>query len=356
MLRRNKWFTFGLRFLSASSLSIVVAACATTQPQESNSVDNLTATDSSVAAQTLTIYSGREEKIMGPLIQKAKKDLGMDIEVRYGDSTELAIALIEEGKNSRADVFYAQDAGALGALAKEKRTLTIPTQLLNKVDQQFRSPTGQWTGISGRARVIDYNTKLVKPSELPTSVMQLTEPKWRNKVGWAPTNGSFQSFVTAMRVLEGDQKTLEWLKAMKANGAKSYNNNSGIVEALGRGEIALGLVNNYYLHRFTKTDPNFPVAIHHTRGDAGALINAAGLAVLNTTDQKSDAEKFVAYMLSPDAQRYLTQEFYEYPLVQGIPVSQKQISLEQLQPPDIDLSELADLKGTLSLLQEAGVV
>ncbi len=356
MFRRNKWFTFGLRFLSASSLSMVVAACATTQHRESNSIDNLTASGSSVAAQTLTIYSGREEKIMGPLIQKAKKDLGMDIEVRYGDSTELAIALIEEGKNSRADVFYAQDAGALGAIAKEKRTLTIPLQLLNKVDQQFRSPTGQWTGISGRARVIDYNTKLVKPSELPTSVMQLTDSKWRSKVGWAPTNGSFQSFVTAMRLLEGDKKTLEWLKAMKANGAKSYNNNSGIVEALGRGEIALGLVNNYYLHRFTKTDPNFPVAVHHTRGDAGALINAAGLAVLNTTDQKTDAEKFVAYMLSPDAQRYLTQEFYEYPLVQGIPVSQKQISLEQLQPPKIDLSELADLKGTLSLLQEAGVV
>lgn len=356
MFRRNKWFTFGLRFLSAYSLSIVVAACATTQPQESNSIGKLTANGSSIAAQTLTIYSGREEKIMSPLIQKAKKDLGMDIEVRYGDSTELAIALIEEGKNSRADVFYAQDAGALGALAKEKRTLTIPAQLLNKVAQQFRSPTGQWTGISGRVRVIDYNTKLVKPSELPTSVMQLNNPKWRNKVGWAPTNGSFQSFVTAMRLLEGDKKTLEWLKAMKANGTKSYSNNSGIVEAVGRGEIALGLVNNYYLYRFTKTAPNFPVAIHHTRGDAGALINAAGLAVLNTTDQKTDAEKFVAYMLSPDAQRYLTQEFYEYPLAQGISVSQKQISLEQLQPPEIDLSELADLKGTLSLLQEAGVL
>lgn len=356
MFRRNKWFTFGLRFSSISSLSLIVVTCAIPQSQEPNSTSGQKPANSSTAAQTLTIYSGREEKIMGTLIEKAKKDLAMNIEVRYGDSTELALALIEEGKNSRTDIFYAQDAGALGALAKENRTLTIPEQLLNKVDKQFRSPTGQWTGISGRVRVIDYNTKLVKPSELPTSVMQLTAPKWRNKVGWATTNGSFQSFVTAMRVLEGDRKTLEWLRGMKANGAKNYSSNSAIVEALGRGEVALGLVNNYYLYRFTKTNPSFPVAVHHTRGDAGALMNAAGLAVLNTTDQKSDAEKFVAYMLSPDVQKYLTQEFYEYPLVQSIPVSQKQISLEQLNPPQIDLSKLADVKETLSLLQEADVL
>lgn len=307
-------------------------------------------------SKTLTIYSGREEKIMAPLIEKAKKDLGIPIEVRYGDSTELAIALIEEGKNSRADIFYAQDAGSLGAVVREGRTIALPSQLLNKVDRKFRSPAGQWIGISGRARVIDYNTKLVQKSELPTSVMQLTNPKWRGKVGWSPTNGSFQSFVTAMRLMQGDQKTLEWLKAMKANQAKAYSGNSAIVEALGRGEIALGLVNNYYLYRFTKTNPNFPVAIHHTKGDAGALINVAGLAVLNTTDQKSDAEKFVAYMLRSEVQKYLTQQFYEYPLVKGIPVSQQQMPLDKLQSPQMDLSKLSDLKGTLALLQEAGLL
>lgn len=311
---------------------------------------------SEASAKTLTIYSGREEKLIGPLIAKAEKDLGMDIEVRYGDTAELAIALLEEGKNSRADLFFAQDAGALGAVAKEKRTLAIPQALLAKVDPQFRSSAGQWVGISGRARVIDYNTKLVKPSELPTSVAQLTNPKWRNKVGWAPSNGSFQSFVTAMRLLQGDQKTLAWLKAMKANGAKDYAKNAAIVEALGRGEIALGLVNNYYLYRFNKDNPNFPVAHHYTRRDAGAMVNVAGLAVLNTTDQKSDAEKFVAYMLSTPAQTYFVKETNEYPLVKGIQASQKQIPLNQLNPPKIDLSNLSDLQGTINLLQEAGVL
>ncbi len=311
---------------------------------------------SEAAAKTLTIYSGREEKLIAPLIAKAEKDLGMDIEVRYGDTAELAIALLEEGKNSRADLFFAQDAGALGAVAKEKRTLPIPEALLGKVEPQFRSPTGQWVGVSGRARVIDYNTKLVKPSELPTSVSQLTDPKWRGKVGWAPSNGSFQSFITGMRLLQGDQKTLAWLKAMKANGAKDYAKNAAIVEALGRGEISLGLVNNYYLYRFNKDNPNFPVAHHYTRNDAGSMVNVAGLAVLNTTDQKSDAEKFVAYMLSNPAQNYFAQETNEYPLVKGVQASQKQIPLNQLQPPKINLSNLSDLEGTVSLLQEAGLL
>ncbi|MDZ8108568.1 MAG: iron ABC transporter substrate-binding protein [Nostoc sp. DedQUE12a] len=306
--------------------------------------------------KTLTVYSGRDEEIMRPLIEKAKKDLGLNIEVRYGDSTELAIALIEEGKNSRADVFYAQDAGSLGAVAREEQTVTLPNQLLNQVDPRFRSTSGQWVGISGRARVIDYNTELVKANELPKSVMQLSDSKWRGKVGWAPTNGSFLSFVTAMRLMEGDQKTLEWLKAMKANGAKAYPKNSAIVEALGRGEIALGLVNNYYLYRFKTKNPKFPVAIHHTKGDAGSLINVAGLAVLKTTDQQSDAQKFVAYMLKPETQKFITENFYEYPLVTGIPVAQKQLPINQLQPPKLDLSKLSDLKGTMSLIQQAGLL
>ena len=267
-----------------------------------------------------------------------------------------AIALLEEGKNSRADLFFAQDAGALGALAQEKRTQTIPAELLEKVEPRFRSDSAQWIGISGRARVIDYNTNLVKPSELPTSVWELTDPKWRGKVGWAPTNGSFQSFVTAMRLLQGDAKTLEWLKAMKANGAKDYSKNSAIVEALGRGEISLGLVNNYYLYRFKKDNPNFPVAHHYTREDAGAMVNVAGVAVLDTTDQQSDAEKLVTYLLTPDAQRYFAQETNEYPLVAGVSASQKQIPLSELNPPEIDLSNLSDLEGTISLLQEAGVL
>ena len=306
--------------------------------------------------RTLIIYSGRSEKLIGPLIKQARRDLNLDIKVRYGKTSQLAIALLEEGKNSRADLFFAQDAGALGALERRKRTLPIPIQILRKVPSRYRSPWGNWMGISGRARVIDYNTKLVKKSQLPKNIWELTKPKWRGKVAWAPTNGSFQSFVTGMRILEGDEKTLEWLKAMKANDVKKYGNNPSIVKALGRGEVHVGLVNHYYLPRFTKKDPKFPVAHHFTNGDAGAMINVAGLAILKSTDQPEDAQKFIKYMVSPPAQKYFATKTNEYPLAKGVEVDKSLLPLSKLNPPNIDLSKLDSLEETLKLLEKAGVV
>ncbi len=310
----------------------------------------------SVQAQTITIYSGRGQKLIQPLIDQAKSELGLDIKVRYGDTAELAISLLEEGKNSRADLFFAQDAGALGALEKQNRLRTIPANLLNQVDSKFRSPNGKWMGISGRARVINYNTKLVKPNELPTSINALTQPKWRGKVAWAPTNGSFQSFVTAMREVDGDAKTLQWLKAMKANGAKDYRNNTAIVEALGRGEVSLGLVNNYYLPNFKKTQPNVPVAAHYTKKDAGSMINVAGVAIMNSTKQSAAVEKFIGYLLRPTAQSYFAKVNNEYPLLKKAPGPANQIPINKISTPAINLSNLDDLPGTLNLLQKAGVL
>ncbi len=312
----------------------------------------------SVNAQTttITIYSGRGQKLIEPLLAQAKKDLNLDIQVRYGDTAELAIALLEEGKNSRADLFFAQDAGALGTLERQKRTLPISSNILNQVDSRFRSPQGQWIGISGRARVINYNTKLVTKNQLPTSILQLTQPKWRGKVAWAPTNGSFQSFVTAMRMLEGEPKTLQWLRAMKANGVKDYRNNTTIVEALGRGEVQLGLVNNYYLPNLKKTNSTLPVAAHYTNKDAGSMINIAGVAIMNSTKQKPEVEKFISYLLKPSSQNYFAQQTNEYPLVKGIPGPANQLPLNKLNPPNVNLTNLNDLPGTLELLQEAGVL
>jgi iron(III) transport system substrate-binding protein len=306
--------------------------------------------------KTLIIYSGRNENLIGPVIEKARQELGLDIEVRYGDTAELAIALLEEGRNSRADLFFAQDAGALGAMAQARRTMSIPQPLLNQVDPRFRSRNGQWVGISGRARAVDYNTQLVQPNELPSNIWELTQPKWRGKVGWAPTNGSFQAFVTAMRSTAGDARTLEWLRGMKENGAVAYRNNTTIVEALGRGEVHLGLVNNYYLSRFTSENPNFPVAHHYMPGDVGSMINVAGVSIMDTSDQQADAEKFIEYLLKPEAQGYFAEQTTEYPLVSGVQPPAKQIPISQINPPNIDLSSLADLEGTISLLEQAGLL
>lgn len=307
-------------------------------------------------SRTLTIYSGRNEKLIGPLIERARRDLNLNIQVRYGDTAELAIALLEEGRRSRADMFFAQDAGALGAVQQAGLTHSIPGSILNKVDSRYRSRSGNWMGITARARVINYNTRLVKPAELPRTVAELTQPKWRGKVGWAPTNGSFQSFITAMRKLEGDQKTIEWLRGMKANGVKDYGRNTAIVEAVGKGEIHLGLVNNYYLGQIKRANPNIPVAAHYTRRDAGAIVNIAGVAVLRTTDQRADVERLINYLLSPSSQNYFAEETTEYPLIRGAKAPAGQILLGRLNPPRLDLNELSDLQGTLRVLKQAGVL
>jgi iron(III) transport system substrate-binding protein len=309
-----------------------------------------------VVAETLTIYSGRAESLIGPLIEQAQEDLGFDIEVRYGDTAELAITILEEGQNSPADLFFGQDAGALGALALAGRTVTIPDELLSQVDERFRSPEGQWIGISGRSRVINYNTDLVSPEELPSSIWELTEPQWRGRVAWAPTNGSFQAFITALRLTEGEERTQAWLEGMLANDVVPFTGNTPIVEAVGRGEVELGLVNNYYLYRFLAEDPSFPVAQHYTRNDAGSMINVAGVAVIDTSDQSEQAMAFIEYLLTPAAQDFFAQENAEYPLVVGIEPPAGQLSIDEINPPRIDLSDLADLEGTLQLLQRVGAL
>jgi iron(III) transport system substrate-binding protein len=341
-------------FISAF-LSLLAACSSAPAPDTlSNSADGPTA---QAENKILTVYSGREEKIMAPLIEKAEAELGIKIEVRYGDSTELAIALTEEGNNSPADLYYSQDSGALGAVANAGLALPLPEKLLEKVDAKYQSPKGDWIGISGRARVLDYNSELVSADELPDSVLDLTDPRWRGKIGWATGNGSFQAFVTAMRAVYGNDATLKWLEGMKANEPKNYDGNTAIVEALGKGEVSVGLVNNYYLYRFKAKDPSFPVELHHFKdGDVGALVNAAGLAVIKTTDQPEDARAFVEYMLSEEAQQFLTNEFYEYPLVKGIDVSQNQKPLEDLTPPNLDLNKLSDIEGSVVLLQKAGLL
>jgi len=306
--------------------------------------------------EILTIYSGRGEALVGPIIQKFEQDTGIKTEVRYGGTAPLALAIIEEGRNSPADLFFAQDAGALGALSKEGRLVKLSDQLLNKVDPKFRSTSGDWIGITGRARVIDYNTQLVDRSQLPETIWDLLDPKWKGKIGWAPANGSFQSFITAMRVLEGEERTKQWLEGMKANEPVVFSGNTPIVEALGRGEIHLGLVNNYYLHSFQARDNAFPVAHHYTKGDAGAMINIAGLAIVDTAHNKALAERFIEYMLSESAQIYYSTQTYEYPLLQGMKVLGPQRSMDSLEIPDLQLADLDDLEGTLNLLREVGVL
>ncbi len=329
-------------------LAGMVSGCTQVQP----------ASTPAVGPQKLIVYSGRNENLIAPLIKRFEQEAGIDVDVRYGDTAEMAATILEEGKNSPADVFFAQDAGALAALASHGRLQALPQSLLDQVEPRFRDPGGRWVGTSGRARVVVYNTAALSEADLPDSILGFTDARWRGRVGWAPTNGSFQAMVTAMRRLNGEDATRAWLQGMIANDVKVYANNTAIVEAVGKGEIDAGLVNHYYLYRFlAEQGESFPARNYHTRAaDAGALINVAGLGILDSARNRAAAERFIAYLLTPAAQTYFAQETYEYPLIAGVTSDSRLPSLPELQTPALDLNTLEDLQGTLQLLQEVGAL
>ena len=315
--------------------------------------------DFSAGTGDFTLYSGRNETLVGPLIGQYAEETGVSIDTRYGGTGELAATILEEGEDTPASLFFSQDAGALGLLADEGRFETLPAELLDRVEERFRDSEGRWVGVTGRARVLAYNTDTVSEDELPESVRDLTDPAWAGRVGWAPENASFQAFITAFRLLDGDDAVRGWLEAMIANGAVNFgDSNSAIVQAIGNGEIDAGLVNHYYLYAVGReAGEGFPVANHFfAGGDPGSLINVAGIGLIEGANDENAALAFVDYLLSEEAQEYFATETFEYPLVEGVAAPEGLVPLGEIAHPDIALGDLADLRGTLDLLSDVGLV
>ncbi|MEU4463454.1 iron ABC transporter substrate-binding protein [Streptomyces sp. NPDC024017] len=312
------------------------------------------------ADSSLVIYSGRNEKLVKPLLDKLEKAVGVKVEVRYGDSAELAAQILEEGDRTKAGLFFSQDAGALGALSKEGMLQKLPQGTLDEVDETYRGSGGDWVGLSGRVRVIAYNPAKVGADEVPDSVFDVVEPEWKGKVGFAPTNASFQAFVTGMRVLKGDDVTRKWLQDLKANGAKTYAHNLATLDAVESGEVSLGLVNHYYWYERVaeKGEDKVNAKLHFLPGkDPGALINVAGAGILKDGGQSEAAQKAVDYLLSKEAQTYFADRTKEYPLAAGVTSTVEGLpAFESLQSPDIDLGKLESLQETLAMLQDVGLV
>jgi iron(III) transport system substrate-binding protein len=306
----------------------------------------------------LTIYSGREEEIIAPLFEQFEEETGTKLEVRYGDSAELAATLAEEGGNSPADVFFAQDAGSLGAVASEGLLMTLPADVLDRVEERYRDPNGAWVGTSGRARVVAFNTDSLSEDDLPNTIAGFTDSRWRGKIGLPPTNASFQAFVTAFRLSEGEDAARTWLEGIKKNDPKFYEKNSQVVEAVAAGEVEVGFVNHYYLGLLKEEQPDAPAENHFLRaGDPGALVNVAGAGIVEGTDDEDGARELVDFLLSEDGQRFYPEEAAEaeYPLVEGIDGPKGLPALDALQGPDIALGDLGpELEQTLELLNELG--
>ena len=303
----------------------------------------------------LTIYSGRGESLVGPIIERFEDLTGINVRVRYAGTAELAVAILEEGDRSPADIYYAQDAGALAALAENGALTQLPDDIVNSVEAEFADASGRWVATSGRARVL-----IISPDRVPnppTSVFDLVDPEWRGRVGWAPTNGSFQAFVTAMRQIHGDEATEQWLRGMIDNDVRVYPKNSPQVQAVHDGELDIGLVNHYYLIRQTSVNSDWHGVNHFTDpGEAGALINIAGVALLNASDNDDNALRFVRFLLSEEGQTYFREETFEYPVAAGVSAWPTLVPLDELNPPSLALTSLSDLEGTIALLEEVGAL
>ena len=306
----------------------------------------------------LTVYSGRNKNLVEPLLDRFEDETGIDVKVRYGESAELAALITTEGDKSPADVFFAQDAGAVGAVAGEGLLSKLPDDITGRVESRFVGAAGDWVGVTGRARVVVYNTKSVAADDVPATVSDLTDTRWKDRVGWSPPNGSFQAFVSAMRLQSGDAATESWLQAMIANGARSYRNNLEIVNATASGELDAGLVNSYYLPQVIAEKGPVDAANQFLQaGDPGALVNVSAAGVMKTTQQAPAAQRLIDYLLSDAGQRYFVDETFEYPLVAGIAEPAGNPPLTDVQGTNIDLAQLGGkLPSTVQMLERAGLL
>jgi iron(III) transport system substrate-binding protein len=346
--------TSRMRLVLASALGGLLAlggtACGSAQVEQSESGSD----------KKITVYSGRSESLVKPVLDDFREASGITVDVRYGDTAAMAAQLQEEGDRSPADVFLAQDAGALGAVARQGLFAKLRDDVLDKVANAYRDDGGEWVGVTGRVRTMVYNVDQVRVAELPKSVFELTGPKWKGKVGIAPTNGSFQAFVTAMRVQHGEEKTKEFLAGLKANDAQIREGNAPIVADVNKGRIAAGLVNHYYVYELAKEEGGSVDALKAKNhffpdGDIGSLVNVSGAGVLKKAGEDPDVRVFVDYLLGKQAQTYFAEETYEYPLVADVDSAPGLPKLSSLNAPDIDLNDLDDLETTVEMIKDSGL-
>jgi iron(III) transport system substrate-binding protein len=306
----------------------------------------------------VTVYSGRIPAAIGGAVDGYEARADRDVQVRYADTADLAATLIEEGDASPADVFFAQEPGAISAVSEAGLLATLPDDVLELVPPRFRDPEGRWVGVTGRARVIAYDRGRVARSELPPSPFGLAAPRWQGRVGWSPASSSMQEYVTALRARYGDDRTREWLEEMVANDAQSYKDNVSIRDAIAAGEIDAGLINHYYVAQaIAEEGPDYPVAVYFPPGGLGSLMLLTSVGVLDSSDRKSEAFEFVRSLLSPASQEFFTTSAKEYPLARGAdPDPSLSVPLAEVPTTSAELVDLGELQATIELMQESGAL
>lgn len=342
-----------LHTIALAAGTLALAACAVS-PGQSGETDG-------AAIQSdgqLTLYAGRDEALIAPLIAQFTEDTGIEVDARYGASSELNALLLEEGDATPAQVFLSQDAGALGSLANAGLTATIPAELAATIPAGFTSEDDSWIGVTGRARVIAYDGAHLTADQVPDTVEELVDPEWNGRVGFPPGNASFQSFVTAYRVLEGEGAADAWVKGISENSPVLTEKNAATLDLVDSGQLDVALINHYYWYEKAAEAgvANMRAQLKFLPGDPGGVVNVTGAAILAGSAGDPDALAFIEYLVSEKAQEYFVEQTWEYPLLEGVAAPEGLPSLQSLVNPDLDLSDLASLQRTQELLAKYGLL
>jgi iron(III) transport system substrate-binding protein len=352
---RIRTLSFGA---AIAAIAIIATGCAA-PGAESSATPDAGATGGAVESDgELVLYSGRSEDLIAPLIEQFTEDTGIQVDVRYGSTGEISALLLEEGDRTPAQVFLSQDAGALGALTDAGLASALPEEIADAVPAGFTSTDGSWVGITGRARVIAYDGEQLTEDEVPDSTDDLVSEEWRGQVAFAPGNASFQSFVTGLRVLEGEEAADAWVAGMAENAPVLTESNGDSLELVNTGAAQLGLINHYYWYEAAAEvgAENMRAQLKFLPGDPGGIVNVTGAAILAGAEGDPDALAFVEYLLSDEGQTYFVEQTFEYPLVPGIDAPEGLPTLESLVNPELDLSDLESLAETQELLAARGLI
>jgi iron(III) transport system substrate-binding protein len=276
-------------------------------------------------------------------------------------SSSLAQQVVEEVDQgaSQADVFWSIDASSLAFVADNDAYDPLPGDAISDVPDAYRDDDDAWAGVAGRARSVPYNTNQLSKDDIPNAVSEFPGTEaLQGTMGWTPTYGAFKSFVTAMRLIRGDDPTRQWLESMDGNGTERFKNEQLVSEQVADGAIGAGFANHYYAMR-VKNDParsDPPIDLAFTENDAGALVNVAGVLKVSGSSKNDLVESFVRHLLSAEAQEFFATTSFAYPMIPDVDPVGELPTIDQLDPPDIDLAELSNLEPTLDLMRSAGVL
>jgi iron(III) transport system substrate-binding protein len=341
---RRTWRGVGL-LAAAGILTAATAACGA-DPRASSS-------------SQLILYNGQHEQTTQALVDAFEKQTGISVTIRSGDEDTLAEQIMQEGSRSPADLFYTENSPALMKLGEQHLLARVDTPALAAVPAGDSSPSGTWVGVSARVSALVYNTSALSPSQLPSSVMDLANPRWAGKLGIAPGETDFQPIITSIARAHGQAAALAWLKAVKANaGSHSYPDNETLTADVNSGQVEIGLINHYYWYRLKAQlgAGAMHSALHYfAAGDPGYVLDVSGAAVLASSTHQAAAQKFLAFLVSAQGQRILARsDSFEYPLRPGIPAHAGLTPLATLHPDAADtIAGLGDGQAALSLLQQA---